>query len=71
MYDSGDFDQIKNKIHYFICHGESHTMNRHKQGPKRNPRACSTAGGNHRSEATTIIEVMHMSNIKIILFVGM
>jgi hypothetical protein len=38
MYGSGDFDQMKNKVHCSICHGEGHTMNRHKQGPKRNPR---------------------------------
>jgi hypothetical protein len=30
IYGSGDFDQIKNKVHYSICHGEDHTMNRHK-----------------------------------------
>jgi hypothetical protein len=32
MYDSGDFDQMKNKVHYSACHGEGHTMDRHKQG---------------------------------------
>jgi ribonuclease PH len=41
MYGSGDIDQIKNKVHCSVCHGESHTMNRHKQGPKRNPRGMS------------------------------
>jgi hypothetical protein len=30
MYGSCDFDQIKNKVQMFICHGEGHTMNRHK-----------------------------------------
>jgi hypothetical protein len=64
MYDSGDFNQIKNKVHCFVCHGEGHTMNRHKQGSKRNPRACGTMGRNHRSGATAIIEVTHMSNIE-------
>jgi hypothetical protein len=38
MYDSGDFDQIKNKVHCFICYGEGHTMNRHKEWPKKEPR---------------------------------
>jgi hypothetical protein len=39
MYGSCDFDQMKNKIHCSVCHGEGHTINRHKQGLKRNPRA--------------------------------
>jgi hypothetical protein len=30
MYGSGDFDQMKNKVHCSVCHGEGHTMNRHK-----------------------------------------
>jgi ribonuclease PH len=34
MYGSSDFDQMKNKVHCSVCHGEGHTMNRHKQGPK-------------------------------------
>jgi hypothetical protein len=71
MYGLSDLDQIKNKVHCFICHGDGHSMNRHKQGPKRNPRVRSVVSRNRRSGATTIIEVMHMSNIKIILFVGM
>jgi hypothetical protein len=36
MYDSDDFNQIKNKVHCSICHSEGHTMNRHKEEPKRN-----------------------------------
>jgi hypothetical protein len=32
MYGLGDFDQIKNKVHCSVCHGEGHTMNRHKEG---------------------------------------
>jgi hypothetical protein len=43
MYGSGDFDQMKTKVYCSVCHGECHTMNRHKQGPKRNPRACDTS----------------------------
>jgi hypothetical protein len=39
-------------------------MNRHKEGPKRNPRVRGAAGRNRRSGATDIIEVMHTSNIK-------
>jgi hypothetical protein len=71
MYGSDDFDQMKNKVHYSVCHGEGYTMNRHKQGPKRNPRACGTMGRNHRLGATAIIEVMHMNNIKkVFYFVG-
>jgi hypothetical protein len=62
---------MKTKVHYSVCHGEGHTMNRHKQGPKRNPRARGAAGRNRRSGATAIIEVTYMNNIeKNILFVG-
>jgi hypothetical protein len=68
MYDSGDFNQMKNNAHCSVCHGEGHTMNRHKQGPKRNPRACGAMDKNRRSEATTIIEVTHMNNIKKVFY---
>jgi hypothetical protein len=64
MYDSGDFDQIKNKVRCSVCHIEGHTMNRHKEGSKRNPRPRGAAVRNHRLRATDIIEVMHASNIK-------
>jgi hypothetical protein len=64
MYGSGDFDQIKNKVCCFICHSEGHTMNRHKKGPKKNPRTRGTAGRNRRLGATDIVEVTHTSNIK-------
>jgi hypothetical protein len=64
MYGSGDFNQIKNKICCSVCHDEGHTMSRHKEGPKRNPRARGTAGMNHRSGASNSIEVTHTSNIK-------
>jgi hypothetical protein len=63
-YDSGDIDQMKNKVHYSVYHGEGQTMNRYKQVPKRNPRTCDTVGRNRRSGATAIIEVTHMNNIK-------
>jgi hypothetical protein len=69
MYGSGDFDQIKNKVYCSICHGEGHTMSRHKKGPKRNRRTCGTAGRNHRSCSTDIIEATHTSNMKINSFV--
>jgi hypothetical protein len=59
MYGSGDFDQIKNKLHCSICHGEGHTMNRHKEGPRRNRRARGVTGRNLRLGATDIIEVTH------------
>jgi hypothetical protein len=68
MYGSSDFDQIKTKVHCSVCHGESHTMNRHKQGPKRNPRARDVVGRNRRSGATAIIEVTHMNNIKKVFY---
>jgi hypothetical protein len=68
IYGSGDFDQMKNKVHYSVCHGEGHTMNRHKQGSERNPRACGAAGRNHRSGATAIIEVTHMNNIEKVFY---
>jgi hypothetical protein len=64
MYSSGDFDQRKNKVHCFVCHSEGHTINRHKEGPKRNPRVRDTAGRNHRSGPTNIIELTHTSNIE-------
>jgi DnaJ-class molecular chaperone len=72
MYGSSNFDQMKNKVHCSVCHGEGHTMNRHKQWPKQNPRACAAAGRSHRSRPTVIVEVTHMSNIeKIIFYVAM
>jgi hypothetical protein len=64
MYGLGDFDQIKNKVYYSVCHGEGRTMNRHKEGPKRNPRARGVVGRNRRSRATDIIDVTHMSNME-------
>jgi hypothetical protein len=68
MYGSGDFDQMKNKVHCSVCHGEGHTMTRHKQGPKRNPRARAAAGRSHRSGTSIIVEVAHTSNIEKIFF---
>jgi hypothetical protein len=64
MYGLCDFDQIKNKVHCSVCHGEGHTMNRNKEGPKRNPRACGAMGRNRISGATNIIEVTDMSIMK-------
>jgi hypothetical protein len=64
MYDSSDFDQIKNKVRCSVCHTEGHTMNRHTEGSKRNPRLCGAVVRNHRSGATDIIEVEHTSNIE-------
>jgi hypothetical protein len=68
MCGSGDFDQMKNKVHCSVCHGEGHTMNRHKQGPKRNPRVCATVGRSRQSGPAIIVEVTHMSNIEKIIF---
>jgi hypothetical protein len=67
-YGSGDFDQMKNKVHYSVCHGEGHTMNRHKQGPKRNPRARAATGRSRRSGPAVIVEVTHTSNIEKLFF---
>jgi hypothetical protein len=64
MYGSGDFNQIKNKVCCFVYHTKGHTMNRHKEGPKMNPRPRGAMGRNHRSGATDIIEVIDTSNIK-------
>jgi hypothetical protein len=64
MYGSDNFDQIKNKVRCSVCHSEGHTINRHKEGSKRNPRLRGTVGRNHRSGATDIIEITHMSNNK-------
>jgi hypothetical protein len=68
MYGSGDFNQMKNKIHCSIRHGEGHSMNRHKQGPKRNPRVCGAASRNRRSGATAIIEITHTNNIEKVFY---
>jgi ribonuclease PH len=68
MYGSGDFDQMKNKVHCSVCHGKRHTMNRHKQGSKRNPRVRGAEGRNRRSGATTIIEVTHTNNIEKVFY---
>jgi hypothetical protein len=64
MYGSDDSDQMKNKLHCSICHGEDHTMNRYKQGPKRNLRARAAMGRNCRSGPAVIVEVTHTSNIE-------
>jgi hypothetical protein len=64
MYGSGDFDQIENKVCCSICHSKGHTINRHNEGPKRNPRERGTMGRNLRSGATDIIEVTQTSNIE-------
>jgi hypothetical protein len=68
MYGSCDFDQIKNKVHYSVCHGEGHTMNRHKQESKRNPTAHGAMGRNRRLGATAIIEVTHTNNIEKVFY---
>jgi hypothetical protein len=51
------------KVHCSVCHSEGHTMNRHKERPKRNPRARGVMGRNRRSGATDIFlrwsEVSH------------
>jgi hypothetical protein len=39
-------------------------MNRHKEWPKRNPRAHGAAGRNRRPGATNIIKVTHTSIIE-------
>jgi hypothetical protein len=64
MYSLGDFDQMKNKVHCSVCHGEGHTMNRHMQGPKRNPRGRAAVERIHRRTPAVIVEVTHMSNIE-------
>jgi hypothetical protein len=68
MHNFGDFDQVKNKVHCSVCHGEGHTVDRHKEGPKRNRRARGATGRNRRSGTTEIIEVTHMNSIEIIYF---
>jgi hypothetical protein len=70
MYGSCDFNQMKNKIYCSVCHGEGHTMNRHKQGPKRNPRMCGVVDRNRRSGVTATIEVTHMNNIKKVFYLS-
>jgi hypothetical protein len=52
MYDSSDFDQVKNNGHCYVCHGEGHTKDRHKEGSKRNRRARGIRSRNHRSGTT-------------------
>jgi hypothetical protein len=68
MDGSGDFNQMKNKVHCFICHDEGHTMNRHKQGPKRNLRVRAITERSRRSGSAVIVEVTHTSNIEKIFF---
>jgi hypothetical protein len=60
MYGSNDFDKIKNKVHCSIYHGEGQTMDRDKDGLKRNRRMYGAMGRNCRSGITYIIEVSHM-----------
>jgi hypothetical protein len=60
MCSSGDFDQIKSNVYCSVCHGEGHTMDSHKGGPKTNSRTRGVAGRNHRSGTIDIIEVSHM-----------
>jgi hypothetical protein len=40
IYGSGDFDQIKNKVHCSICHDEGHTMNRQARTEAEPKGAC-------------------------------
>jgi hypothetical protein len=54
MYGSGDFDQMKNKVHCSVCHDGGHTMNRFKQGPKWNPRARAAVERSRRSGSAVI-----------------
>jgi hypothetical protein len=68
MYNFHHFDQVKNEVHCSICHGEGHTMDRHKEWPKRNRRSRGVAG--RRSATTNIIEVSHMNSMLIKFFVG-
>jgi hypothetical protein len=70
MYDSSDLDQVKNKGHCSISHGEGQTIDRHKKGLKRNRRSHGVMGRNHRSASTDIIEVPHMNSMIINFFVG-
>jgi hypothetical protein len=44
MYGLSDFNQLKNKVCCSVYHSEGHTMNRHKEGSKRNPRARARHG---------------------------
>jgi hypothetical protein len=60
MYGSSDFDEIKNKVYYSVCHGEGHTMDRQKEGWKRIRRTRVDAGRNRRSGTTDIIEVSYV-----------
>jgi hypothetical protein len=62
--DDMEKDYDNDKVHCSACHGEGHTMNRHQERPKRNPRARGAVDRNRRSGATDIIVVTHMSNIE-------
>jgi hypothetical protein len=57
-------DYDNDKVHCSACHGEGHIMNRHQERSKRNLRARGAVDRNHRSGATDIIVVTHMSNIE-------
>jgi hypothetical protein len=66
MYNSSDFDHVKNKVYCSVYHGEGHTMDRHKDGPKRNRRARGAVSRNRRLGTTEIIEVTHTNSMEII-----
>jgi hypothetical protein len=48
MYGFGDFNQTKTKVHCSVYHGEGHTMERHKEGPKRKTRNSGAKNTGHR-----------------------
>jgi hypothetical protein len=60
MYGFSDYDQIKSKVYCSICNDEGHTMDRHKEDPKRNSKTRGATGRNHRSGTIDILEVSHM-----------
>jgi hypothetical protein len=60
MYGFSDFDQNKTKVHCSVYHGEGHTMEIHKESPKRKPRNSGAKDMNHRQGTSAIIEVSHV-----------
>jgi hypothetical protein len=42
-------------------------MDRHKEGPKKNPRMCDVAGRNCRLRRTNIIEVSYMYSSQVMV----
>jgi hypothetical protein len=48
------------KLKYIVCHGEGHTIERHKEDPKRKSRNSGTKTMSRSQGTSAIIEVSHI-----------